>query len=995
MSTQYEETADAQFVTIQAGQYWKAKEDDGSMVKAGDVLLLKSVRDVDQTAHTVILRPHPRWYAENPRSDSEIRYLVQEFLSKFDPCPEYKAIRSAELALVQGRVEELQKQLAEASANPEVMKEHVDAGIVKWAKDQKMLPEAALALPTATPDAILDASLTVDKVDSMKLSMAKAHEIAVLQAGFIKEKVEEISETVQAMTPFYQEQAAAALATTEDVRAHVEKLLTGVKSLDLYVGTDVYVEQVKKGKDAPNDLFDEPQSLTIMQSKLYMDEELSAWADVGAEFDFHNTDLFFKALRKHDSLVRQIFPTDRCIVCMAVRRTDRDYGNGYENAILNEKNKSVFLLVRNGQNIHVVYSPIESHMKSPRLFPSAKDIDNIFRDHRWFGEDEGRKITYNDVKYTDKLSEHEALAVHYKRFLILLCGLDHRLNLFGTFYNEPKDMKFISMKFQQKHMNFVHDDEEASNGKMLPLENKPSFKEWLTAKNGFLRSGSRVICMWKDVMNSDTAPGVVKYNWRRGANREGRDEWVSQPLSSHDVSIAFRMGKEIFVKCPVKHSFYKRHEGEQEREFDANVNLSKFKEYKTGYIVLDAIKADDLEWYIFDRSSRQGYADYIRLFKRAVEYLRREEEEEKETRAMLRKALEDGKIATDDEATQTIDQAVIAWRAAHRGEPLVKVTEPAELKKLFTQMWAISRNIVCNTVPAEMTNADWQQAETFAKKNGLEPLRLVQGGRAQNLSLYCAPKKEEEDNRLWPMAWVHKIVLLRRKDALKEYGRSWRVLPDKNASETILHEWDGAAKWIGRVTPVATFKEKENAFKLAMNYSQNFALLNKPSAALSENWDKAYVIWHDMREQMQAKKSGSVQNPSCFVVFGLMLSPEKNALSYLALGMYDAAILMWKNAPDEFRQHKIADEYSGRYRMSKSALERITGVDPDLRGELSIFKFPVADQPNEFGLSDFSASTMEANVDLAKLNTHIKNAMKEAKKYEAKKKFWIPNLQED
>src|SRR5208282_2052254 len=336
MSTQYEETADAQFVTIQAGQYWKAKEDDGEMVKAGDVLLLKSVRDVDQTAHTVILRPHPRWYAENPRSDSEIRYLVPEFLSKFDPCPEYKAIRSAELALVQGRVEELQKQLAEASANAEAMKEHVDAGIVKWDKGQKMLPEAALALPTATPDATLDASLTADKVEGMKLSMAKAHEIAVLQAGFIKEKVEEISETVQAMTPFYQEQAAAALATTEDVRAHVEKLLTGVKSLDLYVGTDVYVEQVKKGKDAPNfPMMDEPQPLSIMQKKLYMDEELSAWADVGAEFDFHNTELFFKALRKHDSLVRQIFPTERCLVCMAVRRTDRDYGNGYENAILN------------------------------------------------------------------------------------------------------------------------------------------------------------------------------------------------------------------------------------------------------------------------------------------------------------------------------------------------------------------------------------------------------------------------------------------------------------------------------------------------------------------------------------------------------------------------------------------------------------------------------------------------------------------------------------
>src|SRR5208337_2991105 len=256
-------------------------------IRKGDVLLLQSVRDVDNAAHTMILRPHPRWYAANPRSDSEDRFLVQEFLEKFEYCPDYKRIRNAELAEVQGKVTKLQHELAEISVNPEAMKEVVDAGLREWEKKQKLLPGAADTLPppTPTPDAAPDSTLTTDKAETMKLSVAKAHEIATIQANHIKAKVEEIGETVKAMTPFYQEQAAAALATTEDIQTHVAKLMTGIKSLDLYVGTDVHMEQVSKGKDAPDGPDGEHLPLTIMQRKLYVDEELSAWADVDEKFD--------------------------------------------------------------------------------------------------------------------------------------------------------------------------------------------------------------------------------------------------------------------------------------------------------------------------------------------------------------------------------------------------------------------------------------------------------------------------------------------------------------------------------------------------------------------------------------------------------------------------------------------------------------------------------------------------------------------------------------
>jgi hypothetical protein len=969
---------DEQFVTLQAGDYWQAREAiEREDILKGDVLLIQSVRDVDKQAHTIILRPHPRWYAANPRSDGEHRFLVQDFLSKFDPCPDYKRIRALELAAIQGRVTELQHQLGEINTNPAVaMKEHVDAGLREWEKKQKLLPGTVETLPPPMPEAALDSSLTVEKIETMKLSMAKAHEVAVLQANYIKEKVEEIGETVKAMTPFYQEQAAAALATTEDVQTHVTKLLTGVASLDLYVGTNVSVEQVSKGKDAPDSPEGEHLPLTVMQRKLYMDEELSAWADVDEKFDFKSDKKFFEALRKYRSLVNQIFPTERCLVCMATTRRDISYGNAWEDAQKNQINKQVFLLVRNGENIHVVYSPVESHMNSPKLFPSEKDIDDIFRDTKWYNEEEGRRITFNDVKYTDKLSKHEAVAVHYKRFLILLAGLDHRENLFGTFYDEPKGMKFIGMNFQRKYMNFVYDAE--GSGKMLPGEDRPDFADWAQSKNAYLQSGSRVIVMWGDVINTSTAPGVVRSSWRSRDNR-----WLAKPNESFGVKIAFREGKEIFVKCSVTQESWSSSGGSKTRVFGANVNLTEYTEHrwKTGYICLDAAKADELEWYVYNRENRQSFLDYIRLFKTAIKYLRDEEKQEAPTRAKLRKAITDGKVATPEEGSRAIDLAVIAWRAAHRGEPLTSANDKVEFPKLLNQIWTILQNAG--------ENAEWKQAEKEAKDWGLEPLRFVQSGKAQTLALYCAPKPEEEDNRLWPMAWVHRINLVRKEGRLIEQSRQWKRLPALNAAEVTLHEWpDAAAKWIDRPTPVDKYSEKQTAFEHIAKYDHNITLF-KPMPP--EIWDAMFALWVVIRREMMNRVTGKVVNPPCLVPFGLVLRESK--LHYLAVGTFDSAHLLYENAPDDERKKKIVHEYSDIYRMKQSAIDRLTGKEPDHYTSVHMFEFSVIREPQPNGLCDYSASSVDHEIKLEDLNKHVKKLIKQEKKEGSK--FWVPGIQEE
>ena len=104
---------DFEEVEVAQGQYWRALQDiPERAITKGMVLLLQSIRDVDKTAHTIILRPHPSHighHAKFPnkeggytyRSISEHRFLVADFLSLFVLEPNHVAIRQREIGMIQ------------------------------------------------------------------------------------------------------------------------------------------------------------------------------------------------------------------------------------------------------------------------------------------------------------------------------------------------------------------------------------------------------------------------------------------------------------------------------------------------------------------------------------------------------------------------------------------------------------------------------------------------------------------------------------------------------------------------------------------------------------------------------------------------------------------------------------------------------------------------------------------------------------------------------
>ncbi len=930
------------FQSLQPGRYWRAKyavPEQG--IDAGEVLLLQSLRFADDRPHTVILRPHPskigtQTYLKVPQQDGTVketwfrygehRFRVPDFLDKFEFEPDHERVRRAEIAEIQGHIGELQNELVAGQRDPSHLAGYIEEGLREKTaprddEDDEERPEDGTTLtardPAAAPPAAqvpalavagasdlvnvsrgsltgaLEGGVSAERIQALRQVAEREHRIATLKAKWIKEKTSEIAQTLSELTPFFEEQAAAALAQTEDVRIYVDKLMQGIGSLDLYIGKGVEVETIAEGAPAGEDV-----PLTIVQRKLVMCEELALWADVGADFDFARESAFFEALRENEGLVRQIFPTERCVLVMATTRYDIDYGDKWDNAVRNRENKKVFLLVRNGANIHRVFSPVESHLGAARLFPSVDEQDRIFR-----GID-GRQIKFEDLAYTDKLAEHEAHALHYKRFLLLICGLDHRLKLFGTFYPGPASFDFVSLEFQAAHLNFLCDEGRSVLGQALvPLH------EWIAEKNRYLRSGSRVLCRWGGLMDPATAPGACF----RDSSRRGYERRYT-PERSIDLAIAYREGESICVDVEVSGYSYSTH---KDRRFNCRVDLSAYRsdydhDETLAYLCLDAVRPEEIAGYLHSRAARVDHVYYIRFFKHALAHLEAEREKEAPARAALLEALEAAKLASGKEALDLIDQAVIAWRAVNGGKALPGPEEQggAAWRALLDQMFVLARS----------GNRLLEETESLAKTLGLTPLRLVLSGRAKPV-LYAAPRGSERDDRLEPHAWVHRLTLGRGKRALTVKSDRWATLPTLLAGETTLKEWPAATDWADHPSAFRSLAHKRECLDRVEGFAEQLAAFAAPLSP--ERYRALLETWRAQRREA-TRHSRLVQNPWFLVPFGMLRKHGRQAdgVRYLCVGTSIPHALLYRLAPSEPEANALREEFIAEYANRARAVEK-------------------------------------------------------------------------
>jgi len=792
---------------LEPGNYWTAKVDvmpstgdhdvdeydelEGTPIIAiGETLLLIEVIEFEDRVHSVRLLCPPT------KGEGHHTLLLGQFLDSFTPCSEEDALaqRQREQQAVMNRVSELQTEMMVTQSSPQLMNEaikaDVEAGLREFEqKSAQRATEEAEARSTKRKDldkihrraarrsaaagnplvapkvamakdvgGFINAGINESGVEELTKIAGQRAVVANATANWLSTKAGEIAKTLSRLAPFVKERAAVALARSSAAVAMAERIKRGITSLDLYTGKAVEVYDVCVGREAP-----ETEKLTLVQSKRIAMQELAAWDDVTEDFDFENKKEFFTALATNSKLLNQVLPTPRCVVSIAMRDTDKSYGNWAADLANNLVNQRVFLLVRNGENVHAVYSSSASHEGVPRLFPTNDDMDRPFR-----GLD-GSRVSIRDVQFGERMERFENLALCYRRFLILLCGLDHRLGLLGRFYPPAEQMNFMTAKFQEDYFHFLADDETSR----LIGDKLPSLESWFAQKNKHLQSGSRVFLMRGENLTKASPALTIRENSLR-INDE----------SLIEARTVAREGDKLYVTVQ-SHDMRYGEPGPMVKVYLSLMDIQKAS--RAWWVCIDGVDVQEVRRFRHSRVNRALGTSYLLLLRRLERHLDAERVEQADARAYLKaQAIEHGGLQ-EAEVDAQLDTAIRNWRASRRGAPLPPATDLKSLNEVLSLLMP----------PGRSTQTLDKMLDAYLASTGSEPLLLTRSGKAK-LMLYVVAS--EEDKAQYPNVlnwrWVKRITLEAGKTKLKVGAAAmvWLldVLP---ASEVVIREWPGLPEW--------------------------------------------------------------------------------------------------------------------------------------------------------------------------------------------------------
>jgi hypothetical protein len=794
--------------TLVPGYYWRLKRDHeipdqrfsgGSDHKikyeAGTVHLLLDVFEFDGTVHSVTLLEDPL------RGTHEFKLLVAEFLDCYEPAADGEQVREQAQLEVMQAVTDLQDEMMRAQAEPmalpdlraaaekaveeferqEVARASQEAeSTAQRTQDLRRIHRRAARRAAEAGNPLVPRATTIsDSVEAMiaggidseglrELTFEARRRTAIAEATskWLHERTREIANRIEALTPFYAEKGRVAMARASKAFKLVKSLTAGLTSLKLYTGDGIDVHTVREGNSAPTD-----EPLTLVQGKRYVDEEMAVWADVNDDFDFSQLPRFLDLLRTDKRLLDQVFPAQRCVVAAAATRRRIDYAHrnlsAFEEAMNDMRNKLVFLMVRDGENVHVVHSSEPSHEALNRLFPSKEDVQQIFRKF------DGSRIGIQDIAFSKATEQHDVMSVCFLRVLVLLCGLDHRLQLFGDFYPREEAMRFMKPEFQARYMKFLYDEEDD----YLLGDQLPPLRQWLEASNQAVQSGSRIVL--RRVHVAGASPHI--------ARRRLEVLWQDIP----GAVVAGREGKQFFVKVPVTHRYDDVPPGSEATVWLTGPEIQRDTDH---FLCIDRVSLPVLRRYVYSRTSRAADISWLRTLRRAEQVIERDLADQAQLRAYLRSVATEHGVVDAAGAEDAIDGAIATWRAAHRGAPAPLLEDRKGVDELLTLIYPGER-IAIGLRPA---------LDALVEREGMRPLRFVRTGK-NRLALYV--EANDEDRRPYAAGvcwgWVKRLTLKhsgagKGTDRLTVATSSlvWLEKDKPLADEQVLREWPGLHEWV-------------------------------------------------------------------------------------------------------------------------------------------------------------------------------------------------------
>lgn len=631
---------------LEPGTWWRltdpgheiAKRDREPGVSApehGIVLLLSDLHIVDGEVHSVTLHGHPLLRM------GRVKLLHDAFISAFAPCPEGEALRAAELAAMMGQIQMIGASMSDMPG---------DEALIALFPPNPKSPDPAAGPSNAPSEGVQLPAALLPSGDVVAAQARIERGIALLEArsAWVKGKTDEMQHGMKIVQSYQEERVAQTLAGISGQRQMAEGLLRNVHTMRLFLGEGVEVDTLLQGASAPAS-----EPLHLMQRMLYLDEEIFVSSVMDEGFHSGNMRDLPGLLSANPDLLERMLPHPRCVAIARIRRKSREFEtpkNLMEVFSLIEKDqqdKFVQILIRDGENVHMVMADEETS-RAQRLFPSSGEIDAIFTDRSRYDWEkrayQTREITPFDIEYSDKRGEHDQRALFYKRFLIILWGLQERKGVFGPFI--APDTNWLEETTHTRHFRFVHDEENVLSDGLRPVST------WIAEMNAWIRPGSRVLVQGNRIMTPDTAPTAYSSDRGAGGYERHRDRHAANRV---DELIVGRRGAELIVQLPTE-------QGYRDRRMNTPVRLREAdgKVVTSGALCLDRADAKTLRRYINSRQERASYLSWLALFMGALPIV--------EAREAADRGVIDRVSRSRPDLSEALPEAVRMLREATKGE---------------------------------------------------------------------------------------------------------------------------------------------------------------------------------------------------------------------------------------------------------------------------------------------------------------------------------------
>lgn len=625
------------------GTWWRLTDPDHEIAKRewergvtppahGIVLLLAETHVVDGEVHAVTLHGHPLLRM------GRVKLLHDAFLRAFAPCPDGEALRAAELAAMMGEIQTIGASMSDMPG---------DEALIALYPPKPKAPDVEAGSQGAQvrlPAALLPSG----DVTAAQAKIERGVAILEARSAWVKARTDEMQHGMKIVQSYQEERVAQSLAGISEQRKMAEGLLRNVHTMRLFLGEGVEVATLLEGESAPAS-----EPLHLMQRMLYLDEEIFVSSVMDEGFHAGNMRDLPHLLSANPDLLDRMLPHPRCVAIARIRRKSREFEtpkNLMEVFALIERDQQdrfVQILIRDGGNVRMVMADEETS-RAERLFPSRAEIDAIFTDRGSYDwerrEYRTREITPFDIAYSDKRGEHDQRALFYKRFLIILWGLQERKQVFGPFI--PQGANWLEETTHNRHFRFVHDEENVLTDGLKPVA------AWISEMNDWIRPGSRVLVQGNRVMTPDTAPTAYSSDRGAGGYERHRDRHAANRL---DELIVGRRGAELIVQLPTE-------QGYREKRMNTPVRLREADGtvVRSGALCLDRADAKTLRRYINSRQNRSSYLSWLALFMGALPIM--------EAREAADRVLIDRVRRTRPDLSGALPDAVRILREATKGE---------------------------------------------------------------------------------------------------------------------------------------------------------------------------------------------------------------------------------------------------------------------------------------------------------------------------------------